>query len=118
MGFYQKCGCYAFMMVRLQNDGVKDEIINLNNVAVSIAGGTPAPSDVKWVFSTVAPLDSKHVLLEPGEDVILGCRVKVTPYPYQTNSDLAINGAINFLDYGYYISGKVVSDHNNFRCDF
>lgn len=115
-GIYQKCGNYAYMAVRLENDGIKDEMINLNNVSVSIAGGTP--SDVKWVLSSVTPEDDKHVLLGPGQDVILICRVMVTPYRSQMNSDLAINGAVNFLDYGFYISGKVYSDHNNTNCVF
>jgi hypothetical protein len=56
------------------------------------------------------------ILLEPGEDVTLILRTKVTDYPYQLNADTAMTGAINFLDYGFYITGSVFSDHNNTRC--
>lgn len=112
-GMYQKCGKYAYMMVRLANDGVKDETINLKNVAVAINGGTPMSWN--WVLSTQDAFKNK-ITLPAGEEVILIGRAKITDYPYQTNSDLAMTGAINFLDYGFYITGSVYSDHNNTNC--
>ena len=112
-GMYQKCGKYAYMMVRLANDGVKDEVINLKNVAVAINGGTPMSWN--WVLSTQDAFKNK-ITLPAGEEVILIGRAKITDYPYQTNSDLAMTGAINFLDYGFYITGSVYSDHNNTNC--
>lgn len=112
-GMYQKCGKYAYMAVRLMNDGIQTEEVNLNNVAVAINGGTPMKWN--WVMSTIEPY--KDIIeLEPGEDVILIGRAKVTDYVYQMNSDQAITGAVNFLDYGFYIQGKVYSDHNNTNC--
>ncbi len=113
-GIYQKCGKYAFMAVRLLNDGVKDETINLKKVAVAINGGTPV--NWKWVLSSKSEESKDKILLEPGDDVTLILRAKVTDYPYQLNADTAMTGAINFLDYGFYITGSVYSDHNNTRC--
>ncbi len=112
-GMYQKCGKFAYMMVRLKNDGVKDEVINLKNVAVAINGGTPMSWN--WVLTTQDAFKNK-ITLPAGEEVILIGRAKITDYPYQTNSDLAMTGAINFLDYGFYITGSVYSDHNNTNC--
>ena len=113
-GIYQKCGKYAFMAVRLKNDGVKDEMINLKKVAVAVNGGTPV--NWKWVLTSKSEEEKNKILLEPGEDVTLILRAKVTDYPYQLNADTAMTGAINFLDFGFYITGSVYSDHNNTRC--
>ena len=113
-GIYQKCGKYAFMAVRLKNDGVKDEMINLKKVAVAVNGGTPV--NWKWVLTSKSEESKNMILLEPGEDVTLILRAKVTDYPYQLNADTAMTGAINFLDFGFYITGSVFSDHNNTRC--
>jgi hypothetical protein len=66
-------------------------------------------------MSTVEP-DKNVIELEAGKEVILIGRAKVTDYGYQMNSDQAITGAVNFLDYGFYIQGKVYSDHNNTNC--
>lgn len=112
-GMYQKCGKYAYMAVRLKNDGIQEEKVNLNNVAVAINGGTPMSWN--WVLSS-HEVYKNTIELEPGEDVVLIGRAKVTDYVYQMNSDQAITGAINFLDYGFYIQGKVYSDHNNTNC--
>ena len=113
-GMYQKCGKYAYMAVRLKNDGVKEEIIDLNHTAVSINGGSPMKWD--WVMTTISADWNNKIALDGGEDVILIGRAKVTDYPYQLNADNAMTGAVNFLDYGLYITGKVYSDHNNTRC--
>ena len=113
-GMYQKCGKYAYMAVRLMNDGIKDEVIKLDKVAVAINGGTPMSWN--WVLTSVEADDDNTITLEPGKDVVLIGRAKVTDYGYQMNSDQAITGAVNFLDYGFYIQGKVYSDHNNTNC--
>ena len=112
-GMYQKCGKYAYMAVRLKNDGLKDELVNLKNVAVAVNGGTPM--SWHWILATRDSWDNK-ILLETGEDVILIGRAKVTDIPSQLNADIAMTGAVNFLDYGFYITGKVFSDHNNTNC--
>ena len=113
-GMYQKCGKYAYMAVRLKNDGVKEEVIDLNHAAVSITGGSPITW--AWVMTTISADWNNRITLDGGEDVILIGRAKVTDYPYQLNADNAMNGAVNFTDYGLYITGKVYSDHNNTRC--
>lgn len=113
-GMYQKCGKYAYMAVRLNNDGIKDEVVDLNKVAVAINGGTPMSWN--WVLTSVEADEDNTITLEAGQDVVLIGRAKVTDYGYQMNSDQAITGAVNFLDYGFYIQGKVYSDHNNTRC--
>ena len=113
-GLYQKCGKYAYMAVRLKNDGIQDETIYLDHVAVAVNGGTPM--SWKWVMSSVAESDDGEIELAPGEDVILIGKAMVTNVPSQMNSDIAITGAVNFLDYGFYITGKVYSDHNNTNC--
>ena len=113
-GLYQKCGKLAYMVVRLKNDGVREEVIDLNHTAVSINGGTPMKWN--WVLTSVSADKKNRIYLEAGEDVILIGRAKVTEYPYQLNADTAMTGAVNFLDYGLYISGRVYSDHNNTRC--
>lgn len=113
-GMYQKCGKLAYMAVRLKNDGIQEEVVNLNNVAVAVNGGTPM--SWKWVLSSQPEAEKGKIELNPGEDVVLIGRAKVTDYGYQMNSDLAITGAVNFLDYGFYIQGKVYSDHNNTNC--
>ncbi len=112
-GMYQKCGKYAYMAVRLKNDGIQEEVVKLDNVAVAINGGTP----MKWNWVLASHEVYKNTIeLQPGEDVVLIGRAKVTDYVYQMNSDQAITGAVNFLDYGFYIQGKVYSDHNNTNC--
>ena len=113
-GMYQKCGRFAYVAVRLKNDGGKDEIINLSNVAVAINGGTPM--SFNWVMSSVEEDSKGKILLEPGMDVVLFGRAKVTDIPSQMNADTAMTAAVNFLDYGLYITGKVYSDHNNTNC--
>ncbi len=113
-GMYQKCGKNAYMAVRLKNDGVKEEIIDLNHVSVSINGGSPMKW--AWVMTTISADWNNRIYLDAGEDVILIGRAKITDYPYQMNADNAIPGTINFTDFGLYISGKVYSDHNNTRC--
>ncbi len=113
-GLYQKCGKYAYMAVRLQNDGVQTETVFIDHIAVAINGGTPMKW--QWVMSTVAETEEGQIELAPGEDVILIGKALVTNVPSQMNSDLAITGAVNFLDYGFYITGKVYSDHNNTNC--
>ena len=113
-GMYQKCGKYAYMAVRLKNDGVKEEVIDLNHAAVSINGGSPITW--AWVMTTISADWNNRIYLDGGEDVILIGRAKVTDYPYQLNADNAMSGAVNFTDYGLYITGKVYSDHNNTRC--
>ena len=112
-GLYQKCGTYAYLAVRLRNDGMKDEVVDLNHVAVAINGGTPV--NWKWVLSTV-DADENKIELAPTEEVILFARVKVTNIPAQLNADVPMTGAVNFMDYGFYITGKVFSDHNNTNC--
>ena len=113
-GMYQKCGKFAYVMVRLANDGVKGEIVDLNNTAVAINGGTPM--SFNWVLSTVEPDKKDRIYLDGGEEVILVGRAKVTDIPSQLNSDIAMTGAVNFTDFGFYITGKVFSDHNNTNC--
>ena len=113
-GLYQKCGKFAYMAVRLKNDGIQDETVNLKNVAVAINGGTPM--DWKWVLTSVPESEPGKIELAPGEDVVLFLRAKVTDATWQLNSDIAMTGAVNFLDYGFYISGKIYSDHNNTNC--
>ncbi len=113
-GLYQKCGKYAYMAVRLANDGKEDEVINLDNTAVAINGGTPM--NWAWVLSTVEPEKGNKIRLEGGQDVTLILRAKVTDIPSQLNADTAMTGAVNFTDYGFYITGKVFSDHNNTNC--
>ena len=112
-GLYQKCGTYAYLAVRLKNDGLQDEEIDLNHAAVAINGGTPI--NWQWVLSTVDTDDNK-IYLEPADEVILFARVKVTNIPSQLNADVPMTGAVNFMDYGLYITGKVYSDHNNTNC--
>ena len=113
-GIYQKCGKYAYMAVRLANDGKEDEIVNLDNTAVAINGGTPMK--YAWVLSTVEPEKGNKIRLEGGEEVTLILRAKVTDIPSQLNADTAMTGAVNFTDFGFYITGKVYSDHNNTNC--
>ena len=113
-GMYQKCGKYAYMMVRLKNDGLDDEIVNLDHTAVAINGGTPMKWN--WVMTTVAPEKGNKIVLGSGDEVILIGRAKVTDIPSQLNADTAMTGAVNFTDFGFYITGKVYSDHNNTRC--
>ena len=113
-GMYQKCGKMAYMMVRLKNDGLDDETINLDHTAVAINGGTPMKWN--WVMTTVDPEKGNKIVLPAGEDVILIGRAKVTDIPSQLNADTAMTGAVNFTDFGFYITGKVFSDHNNTRC--
>ena len=92
---------------------MKDEVVDLNHVAVAINGGTPV--NWKWVLSTV-DADENKIELAPTEEVILFARVKVTNIPAQLNADVPMTGAVNFMDYGFYITGKVFSDHNNTNC--
>ncbi len=113
-GMYQKCGKMAYMMVRLKNDGLDDEVVNLDHTAVAINGGTPMKWN--WVMTTVDPEKGNKIVLPAGEDVILIGRAKVTDIPSQLNADTAMTGAVNFTDFGFYITGKVYSDHNNTRC--
>ncbi len=113
-GLYQKCGRMAYLAVRLKNSGIKDEAINLNNVAVAINGGTPI--SFKWVMSSVAETKKNTIYLASGEDVILIGKAHVTDAPYQLNADTSMTAAVNFLDYGLYITGTVYSDHNNTNC--
>lgn len=113
-GMYQKCGKSAYLAVRLKNDGVMDEIVDLNHVAVAINGGTPMKFG--WVLSTMIPEKGNKIVLEGGDEVILFGRAKVTDIPSQLNSDLAMTGAVNFTDFGFYITGKIFSDHNNVNC--
>ncbi len=113
-GMYQKCGKMAYMMVRLKNDGLDDEIINLEHTAVAINGGTPMKWN--WVMTTVDPEKGNKIVLEAGQEVILIGRAKVTDIPYQLNADIAMIGSVNFSDFGFNITGKVFSDHNNTRC--
>ena len=113
-GMYQKCGKYAYMMVRLKNDGIKEEVINLNHTSVAINGGTPM--SWMWVMTTVAPEKGNKIVLDGGQEVILVGRAKVTDIPSQLNADTAMTGAVNFTDFGFYLTGKVYSDHNNTRC--
>lgn len=113
-GIYQKCGRFAFMAVRIGNNGVKPEVLDLNRVDVSIAGGNPLKWN--WVLTTVAPDKTNKITLEAGEEVILICRAKVTDTPFALNSDKALNGAVNFRDHDLYIAGSVFSDHNNTSC--
>jgi hypothetical protein len=112
-GMYQKCGKFAYVMVRLKNDGVKEEVINLKNTSVAINGGTPMA--FRWILSTVDAFKGK-IILDGGDCVILIGRAKVTDIPSQLNSDLAMTGAVNFTDFGLYITGCVYSDHNNTNC--
>ena len=113
-GMYQKCGKSAYMMVRLKNDGLDDEIVNLDHTAAAVNGGTPMKWN--WVMTTVEPEKGSKIVLEPGKEVILIGRAKVTDIPSQLNADTAMTGAVNFTDFGFYITGKVYSDHNNTRC--
>ena len=113
-GMYQKCGKYAYMMVRLKNDGLDEEIVNLDHTAVAINGGTPMKWN--WVMTTVEPEKGSKIILNGGDEVILLGRAKVTDIPSQLNADTAMTGAVNFTDFGFYITGKVFSDHNNTRC--
>ena len=113
-GMYQKCGKLAYMMVRLKNDGLDDEIVNLDHTAVAINGGTPMKWN--WIMTTVDPEKGNKIVLEAGKDVILIGRAKVTDVPSQLNADTAMTGAVNFTDFGFYITGKVYYDHNNTRC--
>ena len=113
-GMYQKCGKSAYMMVRLKNDGLDDEIINLDHTSAAINGGTPMKWN--WVMTTVEPEKGNKIVLEAGKEVTLIGRAKVTDIPYQLNADIAMMGAVNFSDFGFYITGKVYSDHNNTRC--
>ena len=113
-GMYQKCGKSAYMMVRLKNDGLDDEIINLDHTTAAVNGGTPMKWN--WVMTTVEPEKGSKIVLEPGKEVILIGRAKLTDIPYQLNADIAMIGTVNFSDFGFYITGKVYSDHNNTRC--
>lgn len=113
-GMYQKCGKLAYMMVRLYNDGLKEEVVNLDHTAVAINGGTPMKWN--WIMTTVEPEKGNKIVLDSGKDVILIGRAKVTDIPSQLNADTAMTGAVNFTDFGFYITGKVYSDHNNTRC--
>lgn len=113
-GLYQKCGKYAYLAVRLRNDGVKEEVVDLNNVAVAINGGTPM--NFAWVLSTIEPVKGHKIILDGGDEVILFGRAKVTDIPSQLNADTAMTGAVNFTDFGLYITGKIFSDHNNTNC--
>ena len=113
-GMYQKCGKYAYMMVRLKNDGIKEEVVDLKHTAVAINGGTPM--SWMWVMTTVAPEKGNKIVLDGGQEVILVGRAKVTDIPSQLNADTAMTGAVNFTDFGFYLTGKVYSDHNNTRC--
>ena len=112
-GLYQKCGTYAYLAVRLKNDSLKEEEVDLNHTAVAINGGTPV--NWQWVLSTVDTDDNK-IYLDPTDEVTLFARVKVTNIPSQLNADVPMTGAVNFMDYGLYITGKVYSDHNNTNC--
>ena len=78
-GMYQKCGKFAYVMVRLANDGLKEEVVDLSHTAVAINGGTPM--SFNWVLSTVEPEKNDKIYLEGGEEVILIGRAKVTPVP-------------------------------------
>ena len=113
-GMYQKCGKSAYMMVRLKNDGLDDEIINLDHTTAAVNGGTPMKWN--WVMTTVEPEKGSRIVLEGGEEVTLIGRAKLTDIPYQLNADIAMTGTVNFTDFGFYITGKVYSDHNNTRC--
>lgn len=113
-GMYQKCGKLAYMAVRIKNDGTQEEVIDLKRVAVAINGGTMMSWD--WVMTSVEPERKDLIVLSAGEELILIGRGKVTDYPYQLNADTAMTGAVNFTDFGLYITGKVFSDHNNTRC--
>ena len=113
-GMYQKCGKSAYMMVRLKNDGLKDEVVDLDHTAVAINGGTPMKWN--WVMTTMEPEKGSKIVLEGGEEVTLIGRAKLTDVPSQLNADIAMTGAVNFSDFGFYITGKVYSDHNNTRC--
>ena len=82
--------------------------------AVAINGGTMMSWD--WVMTSVEPERKDLIVLSAGEELILIGRGKVTDYPYQLHADTAMTGAVNFTDFGLYITGKVFSDHNNTRC--
>ncbi len=113
-GMYQKCGKLAYMMVRLKNDGINDEVVNLDHTTVAINGGTPMKWN--WIMTTIEPEKGNKIVLAGGEEVTLIGRAKVTDVPSQLNADTAMTGAVNFTDFGFYITGKVYSDHNNTRC--
>ena len=113
-GMYQKCGKSAYMMVRLKNDGLDDEIVDLDHTVASVNGGTPMKWN--WVMTTVEPEKGSKIVLEAGKEVTLIGRAKLTDIPYQLNADIAMIGTVNFSDFGFYITGKVYSDHNNTRC--
>ena len=113
-GMYQKCGKFAYMMVRLKNDGINDEVVNLDHTAVAVNGGTPMKWN--WILTTMEPEKGSKIVLAGGEEVTLIGRAKVTDIPSQLNADTAMTGAVNFTDFGFYITGKVYSDHNNTRC--
>ncbi len=113
-GLYQKCGKFAYIAVRLRNDGVREEVVKLDNVAVAINGGSPM--SFHWVLSTIEPVKGNKIILDGGDDVILIGRAKVTDVPSQLNADTAMTGAVNFTDFGFYITGKIFSDHNNTNC--
>ena len=98
----------------MRADGLKDEVVDLSHTAVAINGGTPMKWN--WVMTTVEPEKGSKIVLEPGKEVILIGRAKVTDIPSQLNADTAMTGAVNFTDFGFYITGKVFSDHNNTRC--
>ena len=113
-GMYEKCGRNAWLMVRLHNDGNEEAIIDLNKVAVAINGGTPMK--FKWTMSTVSEGKKGIIVLGEDDEVTLIGRAHVTDIPSQLNSDAPMTAAVNFLDFGKYITGSLYSDRNNTRC--
>ena len=109
MGFMSDIKFAQALSVKLQTP-----FVDLNNVAVAINGGTPM--NFCWVLSTVEPVKGHKIILDGGDEVILFGRAKVTDIPSQLNADTAMTGAVNFTDFGLYITGKIFSDHNNTNC--
>lgn len=114
VGMYEKCGRKGTLMIRLKNSGAKDEVINLDNIAVAINGGTPMK--FVWVAGTEGVGRDHKIYLYAGDEVTLIGMAKITDSPAQLNSDAEMTAAVNLLDYGMYLSGKLYSDHNNTKC--
>ncbi len=111
VGLYQKCGRFGVYQVRLRNVGAKMGYVNLPG-AVAVNGGNPI--SFFWL-SSIAP-EGNRVPLIPGGEVTLRGHVYITSLGSQMNSDSPASIAVNFSDLGLYMTGKLYSDHVNWRC--
>ncbi len=111
VGLYQKCGRFGVYQVRLRNIGAKMGYVTLPG-AVAVNGGNP----ISFFWKSSIQPEGNRVPVIPGGEVSLRGYVYITSLGSQMNSDSPATIAVNFSDLGLYMTGKLYSDHVNWRC--